>query len=169
METYATFLIREKTETFEPKLTFNITYYPVFQNIRNILQELHLLLAPDKKHKKVFPDVRVAGFRNGKSLKDYLVRAALPKANETRRCEQCSKKTSLVCNSIRTTTNFTREACGEIFKIQSDPLNCNSEKVLQLLKCKVCGEAPYVGKAKTKFQYRFNNYKRKHRAFRKGN
>ena len=69
METYATFLIREKTETFEPKLTFNITYYPVFQNIRNILQELHLLLAPDKKHKKVFPDVRVAGFRNGKSLK----------------------------------------------------------------------------------------------------
>ena len=31
------------------------------------------------------------------------------------------------------------------------------------------GEAPYVGKAKTKFRYRFNNYKSKHRAFRKGN
>ena len=38
-------LEREKAETSEPKLTFNITYYPVFQNIRNILQELHLLLA----------------------------------------------------------------------------------------------------------------------------
>ena len=37
------------------------------------------------------------------------------------------------------------------------------------MKCKVCGEAPYVGKAKTKFRYRFNNYKSKHRAFRKGN
>ena len=37
------------------------------------------------------------------------------------------------------------------------------------MKYKVCGEAPYVGKAKTKFQYRFNNYKSKHRAFRKGN
>ena len=33
----------------------------------------------------------------------------------------------------------------------------------------MCGEAPYVGKAKTKFRYRFNNYKSKHRAFRKGN
>ena len=33
----------------------------------------------------------------------------------------------------------------------------------------MCGKAPYVGKAKTKFQYRFNNYKSKHRAFRKGN
>ena len=32
---------------------------------------------------KVFPDVRVVGFRNGKSLKDYLVRATLPKTNET--------------------------------------------------------------------------------------
>ena len=39
-------------------------------------------------------------------------------------------------------------ACGEIFKIQSGPLNCNAEKVLYLLKCKVCGEAPYVGQTK---------------------
>ena len=62
-------LEREKTETSEPKLTFNITYYLVFQNVRNILQELHLLLAPDKEHKKVFPDVPVVGFRNGKVLK----------------------------------------------------------------------------------------------------
>ena len=94
-----------------------------------------------------------------RSWKDYLVRAALPKINETGRCEPCGKKTCLVCNSIRTTTTFTTEACGEVFKIQSGPLNCNSEKVLYLLKCKVCGEAAYVGKAKTKFRYRFNNYK----------
>ena len=33
----------------------------------------------------------------------------------------------------------------------------------------MCGDAPYVGKAKTKFRYRFNNYKSKNRAFRKGN
>ena len=46
---------REKTETSAPKLTFDITYYPVFQNIRNIFQELHLLLASDKEHKQVFP------------------------------------------------------------------------------------------------------------------
>ena len=68
-----------------------------------------------------------------------------------------------------TATTFTTEACQETFKIQSGPLTCDSEKVLYLLKCKVCGEVPYVGKAKTKFRYRFNNYKSKHRAFRKGN
>ena len=60
-------------------------------------------------------------------------------------------------------------ACGENFKIQSGPLICNSEKVQFLLKCKVCGETPYVGKTKTKSQYRFKNYKSKHRAFRKEN
>ena len=128
-----------------------------------------MLLVFDRQHKKVFLDVPVVGFCNGKNLKDYLARAALAKNNETGRCEPSGKKTCLVCNSIRTTTTFTAETCGEIFKIQSGPLNCNSEKVLNILKCKLRGEAPYVGKSKIKFQYRFNNYRSKHRALRKGN
>ena len=95
--------------------------------------------------------------------------AVLPKTNETGRCEPCGKKTCLFCNAVRTTTTFTTEACGDTFKIPSSPLNYNSGKTLYFLKCKVCGEAPYVGKAKTKFRYRFNNYECKHRPFRKGN
>ena len=121
---------REKTETSVPNLTFNITYYPVFQNIRNISQEFHLLLALDKEHKKVFPNVPVVGFRIGKSLKDYQVRAALLGTNETRRCEPCRKKTCLICNSIRTTTTFPTEAYGKTFKIQNSPLNSNTEKTI---------------------------------------
>ena len=42
---------------FDPKkLTFNITDYPVSQNVRNILQDLHIFLAPEQEHKKVFQD-----------------------------------------------------------------------------------------------------------------
>ena len=111
----------------------------------------------------------VVRFWNGKSLEGYLVRAKLPKLGESGRCEPCGKKTCLVCDSISTTTTFTTKACQETFKIQKGPLNWDSEKVLYLLKYKVCGGAPYVGKAKTKFRCRFNNYKSKHRAFRKGN
>ena len=62
-----------KSESDQNKLTFNITYYPVFQNVRNISQEL-ILLRPDKEHKTVFEDILVVGFRIGKSLKDHLVR-----------------------------------------------------------------------------------------------
>ena len=59
----------------ENKLTCNITYYPTFQNTKTILEELQILLEPDKEHHKVFSNVPVVGFRNGKNLKDHLVRA----------------------------------------------------------------------------------------------
>ena len=127
------------------------------------------MLTLNKEHKKIFPNVPVIRFWNVKSLKDFLVRATLPKLNESGRCEPCGKKTCLVCDSISTAMTFTTEACQETFKIQSDPLTCYSEKVLYLLKCKICSEVPYVGKAESKFRYKFNNYKSKHRAFRKCN
>ena len=114
------------------------------------MEELNISLAPNKEHKKVFPNVPVVGFWNGKSIKDFLVRATLRKLNEGGRCEPSGKKTCLVCDSISTATTFTTEACQETFKIQSGPLTCSSEKVLYLLKCKVCGEVPYVGKERTK-------------------
>ena len=125
------------------------------------MEELHILFTPTKKHKKVFPDVPVVGFWNGKSLKDYLIRAKLSKLEESGRCEQCGERTCLFCDSISTTTTLTAETRQETFKIQKTPLNRDPEKVLYLLKCKVCGEVPYVGKAKTKFHYRFNNYESK--------
>ena len=63
-------LERGNTKTSDSKLTFNITYYPVFQNVRSILQKLQILLAPDKEHKKVFPAVQIVGFqRNFEMLK----------------------------------------------------------------------------------------------------
>ena len=42
----------------DDRVTFNITYYPVFKN-RNILDEMHFLLVPDEHHRKVlhkFPE-----------------------------------------------------------------------------------------------------------------
>ena len=59
--------------------TFNSTYYSAFQNARSIMKKLYILLTPNKEHKKVFPDMLVVGFWNGKSLKDYLVGAKLSK------------------------------------------------------------------------------------------
>ena len=91
-------LERENTRTSESKLTFNITYYPAFQNVRSMLEELRILLAPDKEHNKVFLEVPIVGFRNGKSLKDYLVRASLPKMDNTGGFEPCGKGTSQVCD-----------------------------------------------------------------------
>ena len=54
-------LEKEKQQMSERRLTFNITYYPAFRNVRSIMEELHILLTPNKKNKKVFPDVPVVG------------------------------------------------------------------------------------------------------------
>ena len=162
-------LERENPQMSGPALTFNISYYPAFQKVRAIMEEFHVLLTPNKEHEKVFPNVPVIGFRIGKSLKDLLVKPTLPILNESGRCEPCGKKTCLVCDFISAATTFTTEACQETFKIQSAPSTWDSEKGLYLLKRKVCGEVPYIEKAKTKFRYRFNNYKNKQKAFRKGN
>ena len=86
-----------ESESDQKKLTFNIAYYPVFQNVRNILQELHILLTPDQEHKKVFQDIPVVGFRSGKSLKDHLFRAKLPNVEIARRFESCGKGNCQVC------------------------------------------------------------------------
>ena len=41
------------------KLTFNVTYYPVFRDLKNQLKELHVILACDEAHKKVFPEAPI--------------------------------------------------------------------------------------------------------------
>ena len=88
-----------------------------------------------------------------------MVRAKLPNVETTGRSESCEKGNCQFCDFICDTDFFFTKACGETFKIQSKVLNCNSQKVVYLLKCRIYGEAPYVGKAKTKFRVRFNNYK----------
>ena len=72
-----------------------------------------------------------------------------------------------VYDFICDTDTFSTKACGETFKIQSGILNCNSQKVVYLLKCRICGKTLYVGKTKTKFRARFNNYKSADISYRK--
>ena len=72
------------------------------------------------------------------------MRAALPKMDNAGGSEPCGKGTCQVCDHLITRNTFTTKVCGEVFKIQSGPLNCNSEKVLYLLRCKICHDTPYL-------------------------
>ena len=133
-------LEKVKSEPDQNKLTFTITCYPVFQNVRNILQELDILLTPDKKHQKVFQDIPAEWFRNGKSLKDDLVTVKLPNGEITGRSESCGKGNCQVWDFICDANTFSAKACDETFKIQSGVLNFNSQKVVYFL------NVEYVGK-----------------------
>ena len=102
-------------------------------------------------------------FRNGPTLKDYLVRLAFPRMINSRGSDLCEIGTYQACGHITTTNTFTTKVCVEVFKIQNGSLNCNSEKALYLLRCKVYDDTPYIRKAKTNLCLRFNNCKSEHR------
>ena len=59
----------------------------MFRHLKSQLKELHVILACDEDHKKVFLKVLIIGFKNNKNLKSHLVKAALLDINEVGRCE----------------------------------------------------------------------------------
>ena len=94
------------------------------------MEELQVLLAPDKEHQKVFAKVPIVQIRNGKSLKDHLVRASIPILNQTLGSGPCGKRNCQVCQFIVNTDTFSAISTDETFKIKKGPLNCNSKKVV---------------------------------------
>ena len=72
-------LSKKKREVNQNNKSFlNITYHPLLSRLKHTLNDIHILLTPDKEHKKVFENVPIVGFRKGKSVKDFLVRAKVP-------------------------------------------------------------------------------------------
>ena len=60
------------------KLVFNMTYHPIFSNLKDTMPFLQLLLTPDQGHQQVFHKVPIIDFRRAKSLEDILLRAKVP-------------------------------------------------------------------------------------------
>ena len=71
-------LDREYIREEENKITLYLTYYPVAKNLKEILEELHLLSITGVSCKTVFKNVLVIGFKNERSLKDQFKWVVLP-------------------------------------------------------------------------------------------
>ena len=68
----------------------------MFRHPKSQLKELHVILACDEAHKKVFLEVPIIGFKNNKNLKSHLVRAALPDINEVADANHAVEKDLLI-------------------------------------------------------------------------
>ena len=146
----------------EGKLTLNLTYHPAFSNIKTILNFIHLLLTPDREHRKVFEQVPIVGFKKGKSLKDLLVRARI-RENKVSKCTGCKDKRCEICDFIEPSSTFQDKEGKFTYNIRGGDLNCKSKNVIYLVNCKTC-KTQYVGST-TKFRSRFNDYVSKNRKF----
>ena len=149
-------------------LSLNIEYHPAFSKLSGVLKELDCILQGNEQHRKVFGDTPLVGFRNGKSLKNILVRAVLPKIKSPKNepgSKKCGKKNCEVCHNLVDTNEFESTTTGEKFKIKKGPLTCDSDKVVYLITCKVCRKQN-VGSTDPVYRGRFNNYKSVHRKVR---
>ena len=67
------------------------------------------------------------------------MRAALWDINEAGRCEQCGGKRlpCQLCSNMKNTSTFKSKHSNEVYQIKKN-VNCNSNKVVYLIECRVC-------------------------------
>ena len=117
-----------------------------------------------EEHRNVYPEIPLVGFRNGKSLKQFLVRAKLPTVKCKGSSGICNAKPCEVCQYIEPTKTFSNKDKSVTYSIEGNDLNCSSKMVVYLVQCKSCNKQ-YIGSASTKFRLRFNNDKCCHRKY----
>ena len=160
-------LNRERNLQEKTQVTFNLTCYLIFKNVK---KTPYTFTYTSKAHKKVLSEVPNIIFKNPTSLKHHSVRAVLPQLDKESRSKPCegASLSCEVCESVKDTTKFKKAESEETFDIVKGPLDCNSNNVIHFFECKKCQfKFPYVGSTVTKFRLRFNNYKITHREFRK--
>ena len=93
-------------------------------------KKLHLILACNEDHEKVFPGEPIIGFKNSKNLKSLnsknsknsknLNLRALPDINEVDRCEPCSRKRPpcQLCSKMKNTRTFKSNYPNELYQIR---------------------------------------------------
>ena len=142
------------------RLALTFTFYPSIKNFQNVLDEAHILLAPNKKHRKVFGDKRpMTGWRKPKSLKDHLVSAKIKceSSSDNKRAPYCRSRCQ-ICPFIEETKTFQKKGKSKTFDIRKEILNCSTNMVVYLIECKSCSKQ-HVGSTITSFRSRFNNHK----------
>ena len=150
--------VKEVKNNDRPVLT--LTFHPSLKNFQKVLNEAHIILTPNKEHRKVFGDTApMIGWRKPKSLKDILVSAKIKtEASLISKSAPCCRPRCQICPFIVETDTFQNKDKSEKFDIRTGILNCSSNLVVYLIECQSCCKQ-YVGSTITPFRSRFNNYK----------
>ena len=132
------FLDKTKEVRNGDRLVLTFTYHPFIKNFQNVLNEAHILLAPNKEHRKVFGDKPpMIGWRKPKSLKDHLVSAKVKcEPSSDNKSPPCCTSTYQICPFIEETKTFQNKDKSETFDIRKVILNCSSNLVVYLIECK---------------------------------
>ena len=141
-----TLLDKTKEVRNSDRLVLTLTYHPSIKNFQNVLNEAHILLTPNKEHRKVFGDKPpMIGWRKPRSLKDNLVSAKVKcEPSSDNKSAPCCRSRCQICPFIEETKTFQNKDKSETFDIRKGILNYSSSLVVYLIECKSCSKQ-YVG------------------------
>ena len=129
-----TLLDKTKEVRNSDRLVLTLTYHPSIKDFQNVHNEAHILLTPNKEHRKVFGDKPpMIGWRKPKSLKDHLVSAKVKcEPSSDNKSAPCCRSRCQICPFIEETKTFQNKDKSETFDIRKGILNCSSNLVVYL-------------------------------------
>ena len=149
------------------RIALPIPFDPRLPNISGILYKFWKVMIQNPRMKKIFPATPMVCWTRPKNLREYLVRAKLPKQIQPKRSEQdktgfshCHRHCMMCKHSPKFVKSIVSSSTKEVFPINSR-INCLSENVIYCLTCKQsrsCKNNPqYIGETSKEYVIVFCN------------
>ena len=140
---------------------FVVQYDPRLPNISEIIHKQYKVMIHHNQHmKNVFPEPPLVANKKNKNIKDYLVRAKLPKSesNRPKRVITGMKKCGKSCQ-ICPFINETKILKGNNFDWKiGKQLTCETKNIVYLIECEKC-EKRYIGESERSLKDRISEHK----------
>ena len=113
-------LDRVKEARNNDRLAVTLTYHPSIKNFQSVLNEAHILLTPNKEHRKVFGDKTPAiGWRKPKSVTDHLDSAKIKcEPSSDNKSAPCCRSRCQMCPFIEENKSFQSKDKSETFDVE---------------------------------------------------
>ena len=155
----------KNTKESNKRPVFAVSYDPRLPSITS-LQAKHwrTMVGQDSYLAEVFPDPPLTAFKRQKNLKDYLVRAKVPKLpsiypkRHIKGMKKCGTQLCTACPYVREGKSI---KIGEKTWNINNKLDCNSYNVVYILICKKekCKEKYYIGETKNMIRFRLSQHR----------
>ena len=155
---------RELT-TDEEIVALVTTYSPKFNDLSEIVKRNWELLERSSTTKKLAESKIIVSYKRPKNLRDYLVRARLPKITQgqeneepTKKTNECKSKTGKCryCDNLDKSGRIKSTFTGREYQSKHN-VSCKSSNLIYCIKCRVCHKQ-YVGQTKNTLMQRFQSH-----------
>lgn len=142
------------------RVVFVLQYHPALPDVNKVVKSAWNTMTKDPYLKTVFEKPPMVAFKRPKSLRDILVRAKVPTANNRKssRVANCMKKCNkcVACPFIKE-CKYLKSSYG-VFDVKiNQPVNCNTSNVVYIIECTKCS-MQYVGETGREFKVRFREH-----------